>query len=208
MSIRSSKVIVAQMNLKEQPSWINEQKHMSNRLLRNTALFAAGSLCLGLCVWGTVSHQEDSTAVMSHLTSGFEYDESLGRLQLVSNMLPESAMVFLDTQTDAQFQAPTGGEIVHTWSEKEPWIAYNDVGTVSACEAGEIMTVIKNHAGLHTVRILHDNEFESIYSGLKNVELKEHDFVEMGQILGTAGETASFEIRRNGISILPTFCAN
>ena len=92
-----SKIILTEMTPRERHSaWTPMQKHTDKRLLRNTAFFAAVSLCLSAGVWMSVRQPQQTQAVMSHLTTGFEYDETLGRLQLVNNMLPESAMVFLN----------------------------------------------------------------------------------------------------------------
>ena len=205
MNMRSSNVIIAEMTPKERPAWTNKQKQTSNRLLRNTALFAAGSFCLGLCVWAASSKPERAEAVMSHLTSGFEYDETLGRLQLVSNMLPESAMVFLSTDNAPLLEAPVLAEVVHAWSEQEPWVEYDCAGEVLSCGSGEVMTIVKNHAGMHTVRILHDDGYESIYSGLKTVHANEHDFVRTGDLIGVSTEKTAFELRKDGVSVLPAF---
>ena len=82
---------------------------------------------------------------------------------------------------------------------------YTDAGEISACGAGEIMTIVKNHTGTHTIRVMHDDGYESIYSGLNTLYLSEHETVQGGQILGTASGTASFELRKDGVSILPVF---
>ena len=207
MHTHSSKVIITQMTAKEPFSWSYESKHKSNRLLRNTAFFAAGSLCLGVCAWIAANQPQKAEAVMSHLTSGFEYDETLGRLQLVSNMLPESAMVFLttDDSQSLEFVSPVSASTTHTWTQQEPWLEYSSIGDIAACQAGEIMTIVKNHAGMHTVRILHDDGYESVYSGLHTVFANENDTIQPGEIIGTSSGTASFELRKDGISILPVF---
>jgi len=200
----SSKVVLAQMTPKERPAWVPEQKHTNIRLLRNTAFFAAVSICLGIG-WA-ISRPQSSQAVMAHLTAGFEYDDTLGRLQFVSNMLPESAMVFLNTEYAVpEFCVPAGAQISHPWTQQEPWTEYACFGDISACQDGEIMTIVKNHAGTHTMRILHDNGYESIYSGLSAVHSKEHDTVFSGQTIGTSTGTAAFELRRDGVSVLPVF---
>lgn len=145
---------------------------------------------------------------MSHLTAGFEYDDTIGRLQLVSNMLPESAMVFLHADPlDTQFQIPVQGQIQasHVWSQQEPWIEYDYTGDVSACYSGEIITVIKNRTGNYTIRVLHENGYESVYSGLQAIHASEHDIVKTGQVIGTATEIVAFELRKDGVSILPQF---
>ena len=195
------------MRLKEHHEWTPEQKHISNRLLRNTPFFAAGFLCLGLCAWATTSQSKNAEAVMNHLSSGFEYDETLGRLQLVSNMLPESAMVFMDIPDSLSFQTPTDAQLVHAWSQQEPWLEYACSGDIAACADGEVMTIVKNHAGTYTMRILHEQGYESIYSGLKTVHSAEHEDIVSGQIVGVSSQKASFELRKDGVSILPTFAA-
>jgi len=206
MEQHSSKVILTQMTQKERLSWPQKQKISDKRLLRKTAFFAAVSLCLGLCAWVTVSEPQKTEAVMSHLTAGFEYDETLGRLHLVSNMLPESAMVFLSTDhSSTAFHPPVQSQISHSWTQQEPWIEYACIGDVSTCQAGEIITVVKNHNGAHTLRILHDGGYESIYSGLQTVHVNEHETVSSGQIIGTAAGNAAFELRRDGVSVLPVF---
>ena len=199
------KVILGQMAPKERlTAW--PQKHTDKRLLRNTAFFAAVYLCLGLCAWFFTSEAKHTEAVMSHLTANFEYDETLGRLQLVNNILPQSAMVFLNTSHDTlEFFTPVQAQISHGWTQQEPWFEYAAFGDVSACQEGEIMTVIQNHTGSSTVRILHDNGYESIYSGLHTVHAREHERVFSGQIIGTSVGKTAFELRKDGVSVLPAF---
>lgn len=201
-----SKVIVAQMTQRQWTDWPEIHTNTDKRLLRNTAFFAAVSLCLGGCTWYAMNRPDKAQEVMSHLTSGFEYDETLGRLQLVSSILPESAMVFLNTgSSDVMFQAPSLSKATHAWTSSEPWLEYATFGDITACQTGEIVTVVQNHAGVHTVRILHDNGYESIYSGLSCVHLSENDRVSTGQTIGTSAGTAAFELRKDGLSVLPTF---
>ncbi|MBQ7887796.1 MAG: M23 family metallopeptidase [Clostridia bacterium] len=206
MDQHPSKVILTQMTQKQRLSWPEKQKHTNKRLLRKTSFFAAVSLCLCGCAWFAVSQPHRTEAVMSHLTAGFEYDETLGRLQLVNNMLPESAMVFLSTDSSiTEFQAPVEAEVSHAWTQQEPWLEYASIGDVSACQDGEIITIVQNHAGTHTMRILHDNGYESIYSGLHAVHASENESVLAGQIIGTSAGKAAFELRKDGVSVLPAF---
>jgi len=199
-------VILAQMTHKERPSWSPKQKHTDKRLLRNMAFFAAVSLCLGLYAWFSVADPQKTEAVMSRISTGFEYDETLGRLQLVNNMLPASAMVFLNNDASTQeFQAPVQLQASHDWTQQEPWFEYACVGDVTACQNGEIITIVKNNAGSHTVRILHADGYESIYSGLQAVHVGEHDTIVKGQSIGTSAGNAAFELRRDGVSVLPVF---
>lgn len=200
------KVIHTHLALRERLAWVPTQKHMDKRLLRNTAFFAAVSLCVGAFAWlsGSPSHQ--AQAVMSHLSTEFEYDETLGKLQLVSNILPESALVFLNTAaSEPEFHIPVQAASSHEWTQQEPWLEYTCIGDVFACQEGEVAAVIKNHAGTYTARILHDGGYESIYSGLHAIHMNENDMVSSGQIIGTSAGKAAFELRKDGISILPSF---
>jgi len=203
----SKKIVVAQMHLRERKllTPVRHTKGISKRLLRNTGIFAAVSLCIGTGLYFAFQPAEKTKSVMSHLTAGFEYDDSLGRLQFVSNILPESAMVFLSSNLDAELSPPTSSLQTHAWSSTEPWIEYACTGMISACDQGEIMTVVKNRQDEYTVRVLHNDGCESIYSGLNAVSVKEAETIKAGQKIGTAAGHAAFEFRKEGLSIMPVF---
>lgn len=216
-----SRIVVTTMQPRQMSDW-NESSNSKSRqgrekwvkgrstriLPKHLPAIAAAVCCLGVGVYA-VWQEGSVSAVMSHLDGGFEYDDTLGRLQFVSNFLPESAMVFLTSSDDAQAEiaVPTGGEVVHAWSETEPWIEYGSSGAVTACQTGEVMTVVRNRQDEYTVRVMHDSGCESIYSGLTNVQVSESDAVLMGQMIGTAGGNAAFEWRRDGLSVQPVFSA-
>ena len=212
--MNENKVVVAEMKPRVRCEWHGEapknkryqKKRNDKRLLRNTAIFAAAFLCLCGGAAAALYHPEQTQAVMSHLTAGFEYDETLGRLQFVSNILPKSAMVFLTTDVQTQeLAAPSDAEIAHAWSQTEPWLEYDCTGDVLSCKDGEVMTVVKNRQDEYTVRVLHDDGYESIYSGLDTVSAAESDRVLAGQPIGTAAGFAAFELRKDGLSVLPVF---
>lgn len=207
MNHQTDRVIVGQMRSRERQTWApsKKTKGISKQLLRNTGIFAAVSICIGTGAHLLTNHAEESMAVMSHLTAGFDYDESIGRLQFVSNILPESAMVFLNSNETELMSAPTLAEQTHPWSSEEPWIEYMCTGDISACGSGEVVTVVKNRQDEYTVRILHDGGYESVYSGLNAVNINELDSVSSGQQIGTASGIAAFEIRKEGLSVLPVF---
>ena len=188
----------------------HQKKNKTKRLLRNTVISAAVSVCLGGTAITAVLYPKRTKDVMSHLTAGFEYDETLGRLQFVSNILPESAMVFLSEEnTNAvSMNSPVMAQIIHTWNPSEPWVEYANNGEVVTCSDGEIVTIVQNHQGEYTVRIMHDNGLESVYSGLKQVYMKEYDTVQMGQAIGNSDGFTAFELRKDGLSILPDFATD
>ena len=55
------------------------------------------------------------------------------------------------------------------------------------------------------MRILHDGGYESVYSGLNTVAVSESSEVAAGQVIGTAAGFAAFELRKDGLSVLPVF---
>jgi len=205
-------VIVSRMETKRMLQWDYEPRHRLNKRIRKqlpriAMMTAAVSVCIGAVAYAVLPEQIN--AVFSHLTAGFEFDETLGRLQYVSNILPESAMVFLDTDSslDPVSIVSTAVQPVHVWSLEEPWIEYSDAGDVATCADGEIMTIVQNSKDTYTVRIMHDYGYESVYSGLSYVNAKEGDVVFKGEQLGSAPEKAAFELRRDGLSVQPVFHA-
>ena len=208
MNKPTGRVVVAQMNARERGTWtpVNKTKRTKKRLLRNTTVFAAVSLCLGAGALCALRNPDGAQSVMSHVTAGFEYDDTLGRLQFVSNLLPESAMVFLSGGDETKKLAmPTSAKVSHAWTQEEPWLEYACIGDVRACQDGEVMTIVKNRQDEYTVRVLHKDGYESIYSGLNAVHLNEQDTVSVGQQIGTAAGFAAFELRKDGLSVLPVF---
>ena len=208
---RIDHVIISQMEPQRRLEWnLPPRTHKNKRILKQlpkvATMTAAVSLCIGAAV--RLVLPEQTQAVFSHLTSGFEYDESIGRLQYVANILPESAMVFLDSCSELfhaeRIVSDTARE-VHCWSQEEPWIEYHVAGDIAACADGEIMAVVKNSRDTYTVRIMHDDGYESVYSGLLNVNTREGDTVFQGNHLGTAKGNAGFELRKDGLSVQPVF---
>ena len=205
---RETPVIAAQMQPKARREWADTEKKEVHKkqLRRKRVAFAAVSLCLGAGAAVALLKPEQTEAVMSHVSTGFEYDDTIGRLQFVSNILPESAMVFLAGGDETpDMTAPTQAGILHNWSAGEPWLEYAAGGMVSACMDGEIMTVVKNRSDEYTVRVRHDGGYESIYSGLNSVYFDEQEAVEQGQNIGMADGFSAFEIRKDGLSVMPVF---
>lgn len=206
------KRVVAQMNARKRDfsHWEPERKRRkrtSKRHPKAAVLAAAAFLCALTGAALTPAGREAGKAVVSRMTSGFEYDETLGRLQFVSRVLPESAMVFLTSSDTSPVTAPVSASAEHPWSEQEPWLEYACSGSVSACMGGEVMTIVRSRADAYTVRLLHENGYESVYSGLRSVKVEEGESVSAGQVIGESGGCAAFELRRDGLSIQPVFAA-
>lgn len=177
------------------------------RLKRNAVFFSAMLLCAVGGAFFATRGTDAVQSVMSHVTAGFEYDESIGRLHYVRNMLPESVMVFLTSSEDAlTVQQPSETETCHAWTEQEPWIEYRSDGKrMISCEAGEVMSVVRNNADKYTLRIRHENGYESVYSGISSLKVSEGEKVLAGDILGSCTGIGAFELRHDGLSVLPVF---
>ncbi len=207
------KVVMAQMRPRERREWTKEKPRKrrlkwDKRLLRRSVPLAAAFFCLGIAAVATALFGDDVQSVMSRVTAGFEYDETLGRLQFVSSVLPESTMVFLTGNDDEQACTailPAEVITVHAWRKDEPWIEYEGDGEISSCMSGEVMYTVKNRQNEYTVRILHADGYESVYSGLSAVRVEEGEYVHAGSAVGTVAGTAAFELRKDGLSVMPVF---
>lgn len=211
----SGEIVYAQMKTRQMGEWhanlTPKQGYIQKkRRLRNIAISTAAVFCLGIGAVNLATDGKKAEQVMAHITTDFEYDETLGRLQFVSNILPDSAMVFLESNDDEVMTvfAPSTAEIVHAWNQAEPWLEYSDSGVVTACSDGEIMTVVQNRDDEYTVRILHDNGYESVYSGLDDVSAAAFDHISAGEQIGLSGKALAFELRKDGLSVMPDFAAN
>ena len=207
------KRVIAQMSAprkRDFSDWQSTQKSKRSkmRIKRTTALAAAAFLCALTGAALIPAGREAGRALVQSVSGGFEYDETLGRLQFVSHVLPESAMVFLTSTDDGTaVTAPVSASAEHAWSEQEPWLEYACSGNVCACLGGEVMTVVRNRSDTCTVRVMHEDGYESVYSGLNSVSVAEGDSVSAGQILGKTEGFSAFELRRDGLSIRPVFAS-
>lgn len=202
--------IIGKMRAQEKREWKpparRKKAHFTNRGLKRAGILTAACCCLCGVLAAVTPARNAAQRVMSHLTAGFEYDDTLGRLQFVSNVLPESAMVFLTGYSSAEAVVrPVQESAEHLWSEEEPWMEFACSGDVVACRDGEVMTIVCSRQDEYTVRVLHTDGYESVYSGLRQIEVGEGSLVNAGQKLGEANGCAAFELRRDGLSIQPVF---
>lgn len=204
------RVVQGRMNPRVRGEWkgptVRRKKTDTKRLLRNASISAAVLLCLFAVGGALGGRNRISQAVMSHVTTDFEIDDSLGRLQFVSSILPESAMVFLQSADQAvTVSAPVRSQETHAWTQEEPWLEYVCTGVVTACSEGDVMTIVQNREGEYTVRLRHENGFESIYSGMSEVNLREGDHMLCGDQVGWTDGFSAFELRQDGLSVQPVF---
>lgn len=178
---------------------------MGERLLRDCALCAAIVLCV-LAV-GNIRQpwaQSVSSTVRDAVT--MDLDESLGRLQFVRNLLPESALVFWNADDGrGSYLLPATGQVAHAWKQAEPWIEYDcEAQSVVSVAAGEVMAVTQGDSAAYMVRMRHDDGTETLYGDLVTCIVREGDALEAGQIVGAVQDRFFFEARRDGRSFNPT----
>ncbi|MBR0408174.1 MAG: M23 family metallopeptidase [Clostridia bacterium] len=137
---------------------------------------------------------------------GADWDQSLGKISFVSNLLPESMAVFFETDLQANLTAPCFGGVVHAWSQEEPYLGYSAAnGNVYAVSDGQVMSVAHGLEEERIIRVRHDDGLESMYYNLASVNVREGDSVSAQTCLGTAlpGKQALLEIRRAGRAVDP-----
>lgn len=176
-----------------------------DRLLRNLAV-AGGLALLVVAIRNADLPQAQSVFGTLRETVNMEWDESLGRLSFVSDMLPQGVREVWSERQAVQVLAPVVGETVHAWSAGEPYIELKSVvSDVRAVADGEVMSVAHGIDEERIVRIRHDDGLESVYGNLLVCYLNEGDRVYEGDIFARLPEDTplAFELRRDGRSIDP-----
>lgn len=178
----------------------------TDRLLRNSAYACA--LLLGVLALGNVNQpwaKKASDTVERALTMRIDLDESIGALEFVRNIMPESALVFMNLSGQTPLERPAEGPVSHAWTNLQPWLMFDCIaGTpVYAVAPGTVTAVSPLSDGRYGVLVDHGEGVESLYAQLTDVEVAAGDGVSRGQALGK-GDGVYFEYRKNGESVDPT----
>lgn len=178
-----------------------------DRLLRNS--FLACAVLLGILALGNVQQpwaKKASQGIEQALTMKIDLDESLGQLNFVKKVMPESALVFFNLSGDHEMMRPAQAELTHAFSEAQPWLMFNSApgDTVIAAADGIVAAVSPLSDGSTGILIDHGNGLESVTASLKEVSLQAGDEVLRGGTIGTSTESLFFELRENGTAIDPT----
>ena len=81
-----------------------------------------------------------------------------------------------------------------------------ETGEISSCMSGEVMNTVKNRQNEYTVRILHADGYESVYSGLSAVRVEEGEYVHAGSAVGTVPKAQRrLNCGKTGLSVMPVF---
>lgn len=186
--------------------WITpKRKSFVESLTRNVAVAAALLLFVVAVRSAAIPQAQDVfTAVKDSVNMNL--DETLGKLSFVSSLLPESALVFWDNDDAVQVTAPVHGDIVHAFSEEEPYVGLLGVSNdVRAAADGEVMNIAHGDGEERVVRIRHDDGLETIYGNLTQCYVAEGDQVYEGDIIGETADKQPvyFEVRKSGRSVDP-----
>ncbi len=178
-----------------------------DRLLRNSAIACA--VLLGVLALGNIDQpwaEKAAEGIERALTMHIDLDESIGELTFVREIMPESALVFLNVSGGAELTVPVEGEVAHSWSEMQPWLVFScaDGAPVFAADAGTVSAVSPLSDGRIGLLIDHGGGRESVCAGLDDAALQAGDAVARGQQLGTASRSLYYELRIAGEPSDPT----
>lgn len=179
----------------------------TERLLRNSALACA--VLLAVLTIGNIDRpwaRKAAEGIEQALTMRIDLDDTIGELTFVKELMPESALVFLNISGKDRPALPVDGTVSHPWSAQQPWLMFAcQTGTeIVSAESGTVTAVSPLSDGRTGVLIDHGNGTESVYASLEAAQVANGDAVARGQVIGTAGDNLYFEWRVGGESIDPT----
>ena len=178
-----------------------------DRLLRNSAL--AFALLLGILALGNVDEpwaKRASESVEQALTMRIDLDDNIGALEFVKNLMPESALVFMNLSGETALARPVEGPLAHAYTNLQPWLVFNcpEGAQVRAAAAGTVTAVSPLSGGRYGVLVDHGEGVETLYAQLSEAGVSPGDAVERGTALGRADGGAYFEYRKGGEAADPT----
>lgn len=167
----------------------------------------ACAVLLGVLALGNIRQpwaEKASEGIERALTMRINLDDSLGELTFVRELMPESALVFLNVSGGAAMARPAEGTVAHAWSSLQPWTLFEgEDAPVRAVGAGTVTAVSQLSGGGYGLLIDHGEGLESVYANLGEVSVASGDAVERGDALGVTGDGLYFELRSGGESVDP-----
>ena len=176
-----------------------------DRLLRNSAIACAA--LLGILALGNIQQPwavKASEGIERALSMRVDLDDTIGELKFVRDIMPESALVFLNVSGTAT-PRPSDGEVAHRWSNLQPWTLFDGENRpATAIDAGTVTAISTLSGGGYGVLVDHGEGVESLYANLNEVNVETGESVSAGQRLGVAGDGLYFELRQDGQSVDPS----
>ena len=177
------------------------------RLLRNSAIACA--VLLGVLALGNIDRpwaRQAAQGIERALTMHIDLDDSIGELTFVRQIMPESALVFLNVSGGAAMTTPVDGELRHPYSAAQPWMMFGCAADapVFAADAGTVTAVSPLSDGRFGVLVDHGGGLETVYANLSVASVQSGDAVARGQQLGTGSDSLYFELRSAGEPVDPS----
>lgn len=204
---RLQKSVHTQSRVEELPirSSFGERFLKLDRLVRNLVVVG----CLFLVVVavrnvGTPETQSVFSAIQA--SAGMQWDESVGKLSFVNAILPQSIQAVWNEEAGISVFAPSNGEVVHAWSQNEPYLMIDgSLQDVRAAADGEVMSIAHGLDEERIVRIRHDDHTETLYGNLQSCYVEVGDQVYAGDVFAEVinGLPLAFELRVEGRSVDP-----
>ena len=177
-----------------------------DRLLRNSAIACAA--LLGILALSNVQKpwaQKAAEGIERALSMHINLDDSIGELTFVRQIMPESALVFLNVSGGSELTPPADGDIAHPWSAMQPWLLLDgEKRPVCAPAGGTVTAVSALSDGRSGLLLDHGEGLESLVAGLDEVTVQTGDAVSRAQTLGSCEGGLYFELRQDGQSVDPT----
>lgn len=178
-----------------------------DRLLRNS--FIACALLLGIMALSGLQQPwavKASDGIEKALTMEIDLDKTLGQLTFVKRLMPESAYVFFNLNSDTEFEKPAQGSVTHMYSDLQPWTMFHtEAGNpVCAIKDGIVSAVSEMTGGGYGILIDHGNGLESISVCNDDIEVETGTAVVRGGIIGHTNGDLYFELRENGVPSDPS----
>ncbi len=219
------KTRVKRMNVKPQREWPNHKHDVTqpieippikkgwalwswrcDELIRNFAV--VGALLLTIVAIRNSSSPE-AISVFSALKegAGMEWDESVGKLSFVNQLLPQELQAVWNEKSTPELYVPINGNVVHAWAESEPYVSIRPAtDDVRAAADGEVMSIAHGIGEERIVRVRHTDDSEALYGNLDLCYAQVGDAVRAGDVIAKVmdGRDLVFEWREDGRAVDPS----
>lgn len=177
----------------------------ADRFVRD--LMVVGCLFLVVAAVRNVSTPENQSVFSAiQASAGMEWDESVGKLSFVNAIFPSGIRAVWNENADVAVLSPVLGEVVHAWSQAEPYVMLQtSLRDVRASADGEVMSIAHGMDEEKIVRIRHDDQTETLYGNLEACYAEVGDRVYAGDVFAELldGMPLAFELRIDGRSVNP-----
>lgn len=210
IKVRSRAARLEQATITHPTEWPKEKSWgkallQLDKLGRNLAV-VGGLFLVVVAVRNSTLPEAQSVFNAIQASAQMEWDESVGKLTFVNALLPESVRAVWQENPVAEVFAPVQGEIVHAWSQSEPYLMIQSgASNVRASADGEVMSIAHGLGEERIVRIRHDDGNETLYGNMQECYIETGDRIAAGEMIGKLlkDQPLAFELRVQGRSVNP-----